>query len=356
MKSIRVNGGSGYDITIGGGLIKSLGKTVRSLPLTKDASKVVVVCDSNVSDLYCNDAIMALKLAGFSVTHFALKPLDASRKINAAAELCSAAATAGLRKGDVFVAIGGIVACDITGIAAALYLGGSPFIIVPTTTLAQVCRSVGATYNADLPEGRRLIGLKWPPAAVLCDIDALATQTARSRNNGNAEIIKLACVSSDKLLDDLGKADKDMENLIYKSISIRAKLALKDERPSGSRPLLHFGSLMCRAIEEVSGYSFDHGEALSMAMVITCAAAERAGIAQVGTTDKLETILSDYGLPVTTNIPAERLIKAVTEDKYVSGQTIVLPLIKSIGVGVMHQINTADLKGFFIRSLPDWAK
>lgn len=356
MKTIRINSGSGYDVTIGSGLIKFLGKTARSLPETKNSVRAVIVCDSNVSDLYCNEAVMSLKLAGFAVTQYTVKPLDTARRINTVAEICSTAAQAGMRQGDIFVAMGGVVACDLAGIAASLYLGGSPYIAMPTTSLAQVCRSVGGVNNADLTEGRRLIGCKCQPQAVLCDSDVLKTQTDRSRNNGTAEIIKLACVASDRLLDDLDKADKDMEGLITKAITLRSRLAVRDERPSGSKPLLHFGSLMCRAIEEVSGYSLDHGEALAIAMVITCSAAERAGIAQVGTTQKLEAILKKYGLPTTTNIPSELLIKTVLEDKFISGGTIVLPVIKSIGAGYLHQIEVSELRNFFIRSLPDWAK
>ncbi len=354
MKTIRVGAGSGYDVTVGSGILKNLGKDARSLAAAKNASKVVVVCDSNIADLYAEEAVMSLKLAGYTPVQFTVKPNGQSRRLNTVAELCSAAAAAGLRQGDFFVAIGGVTACDITGMAALLYLGGSPYISVPTTTLAQIMRSVGVAQNADLPEGRRMIATRWQPAAVLCDVDLLRTQSKRSVNNGIAEIIRLACVESEKLLDEIDSGD--MERMIVKTINLRLKLAVLDEKTSGSRPMLHFGSLMCRAIEEVSDYSFDHGEALAVGMIITCAAAERAGIAQVGTTEKLETLLKKYGLPTTTNIPHEKLLEAIMKDKYATGTSFVLPVIKSIGDGYLHKLSTVDLKGFFIKSLPDWAK
>lgn len=354
MKTIRVGSGSGYDVTVGGGVLKNLGRIARALPAAKNASRAMVVCDSNTAGLFSEEAVMSLKLAGFTPTLFTVKPTEHSRRLTTVAELCSAAAEAGLNQCDLFVALGGITSCDIAGMAALLYLGGTPYIAVPTTTLSQVMRSVGVAQNADLPEGRRMIATRWQPAAVLCDTDVLKTQSRRSINNGVAEIIRLGCVDSDKLIEELDSGD--MERLIYKAINVRLKLATIDERASGSRPMLHFGSMMCRAIEEVSDYSFDHGEALSVAMVITCAAAERAGIAQVGTTEKLEALLRKHDLPTTCSIPHEKLLEAVMKDKYLTGTSFVLPVIKSIGNGYLYKLNTVDLKGFFIRSLPDWAK
>jgi len=354
MKTVPVNLGSGYELTIGSGIIKSLGKIARSVPSTKNASHAFVVFDRNIESLHADSAIMSLKLAGYSVTQFIIKPGESARRLNTVADICSAAAASEMRSGDIFVAIGGVIACDIAGFAASLYLGGSPFIAVPTTLIGQVRRSVECRVNADLSEGRKMLGIYSMPHAVLCDTDTLKSQQKHSFNNGMAELIMLGCVASDKLLDDLADIETDPEKLISRAVTLRAKLAAKSERQESDCSVLQFGSLMARAIEEVSDYSMYHGEALAVGMAITCAAGERAGLTQVGTTDKLEAILRRHGLPTTTNIPAERLLKAIAEDRFVSGSTISLPLIKSIGNGFVHTINTVDLRGFFIQSLADW--
>lgn len=356
MKTIRVNIGDGYDIVVGSGIIKTLGKSARALPATKDASRAVLVSDGSVSDIYSSEVIMSLKLAGYSVTSFVLNPGDTIRKLNTVSDLCSEAAKAGLRYGDFFVALGGVIASDIAGMAAALYLGGSPFISLPTTTIAQVARTSGNLNNADLVEERRILGVRWAPALVLCDIDVLATQNKRSIRNGAAEIIRMGCVCSDKLIDELDSAQSDMEKFIVRAITTRIKLLGKDNRARMHRSLLSFGSLISHAIEEVGGYSHDHGESLSAAMIITSAAGERAGLTQVGTTERLEEILKKHGLPAATNIPAEVLLKAVAQDRYITGSTMTLPLIKSIGDGFLHRMNVVELRNFFISSVPDWVK
>ncbi len=356
MKTLRVNLGGGYDLTIGSGIIRSLGKIARSTPSTRDAVQVLVVADRNTAPLLAESVIMSLKLAGYSTAQYIIKADESARRLSTVAELCSAAAQAGMKNGDFFVAVGGIMTCDIAGLAASLYLGGSPYITVPTTLLAQVSRSVGGKVNADLPEGRRILGAYWTPAAVLCDTDTLASQPRHSLHNGIAEMIMLGCIGSEKLLGELSDFESDPERLIHQAVSIRAKIAVKHEQLAVERTMFHFGDLICQAIEEVSDYSVYHGEALAAGMVITCAAGERAGLTRAGTTDQLEAILRRHGLPTTTSIPAERLLKAIAEDRYAQGRSYALPLIKSLGSGFLHRITSAELKDFFIESLPDWAK
>ena len=53
---------------------------------------------------------------------------------------------------------------------------------------------------------------------------------------------------------------------------------------------------------------------------------------------------------------AERLLKAIAQDRYITGSTMVMPMIKSIGDGYLHRMNVVDLRNFFISTLPDWVK
>ncbi len=357
MKSIPINLGGGYELSVGSGLIRSLGKSVRSVPSVKDATHTMVVFDRNTAAMYADDIVMSLKRAGYTVSRFVVRADESARRLNTVADICSAAARAGMKNGDFFVGVGGIIACDTAGLAASLYLGGSPYITFPTTLLGQVSRSVGGKVNADLPEGRRILGTYWTPSAVFCDTEILATQPKRSLDNGIAEMIMIGCIASEKLLNELDSFSSDAEKVISLAISTRAKIAVRNERlasPS-DRSLLHFGDLMCQALETVSDYSLYHGEALSIGMVITCAAGERAGLTLPGTTEKLESILRRHGLPVSTNIPAERLLKAISEDWYAAGHSFSLPLIKTLGTGFLRSMTSAELKNFFTETLPDWA-
>ena len=76
---------------------------------------------------------------------------------------------------DVIVALGGGVAGDMAGFAAATYLRGIDFIQIPTSLLAQVDSSVGGKTAVDLSFGKNLVGAFHQPIAVLIDPDTLNT-------------------------------------------------------------------------------------------------------------------------------------------------------------------------------------
>ncbi|MDQ2831263.1 MAG: hypothetical protein M3Y74_19720, partial [Chloroflexota bacterium] len=57
----------------------------------------------------------------------------------------------------------------------ASYLRGVAFYTLPTTLLGMVDAAVGGKTGVNLPEGKNLVGAFWPPKAVWCDTDTLAT-------------------------------------------------------------------------------------------------------------------------------------------------------------------------------------
>src|SRR5205814_478968 len=85
---------------------------------------------------------------------------------------------------DVVVAVGGGVVTDTAGFAAAVYHRGVDVIHVSTTLLGQVDAAIGGKTGVNIEEGKNLIGAFWQPAAVLCDVETLATLPPRAHRRG----------------------------------------------------------------------------------------------------------------------------------------------------------------------------
>jgi 3-dehydroquinate synthase len=187
----------------------------------------------------------------------------------------------------VLFALGGGVVGDITGLAAALYMRGVPFVQVPTTLLAQVDSSVGGKTAINHPAGKNMVGAFYQPQRVVCDLDTLRTLPPRELRAGLAEVIKYGPIADaafldwiEAHLDDLLASDADaLAHAVRRSCEIKAWVVGQDERESGLRAILNFGHTFGHAIESGLGYGqWLHGEAVACGMVMAADLSARLGL------------------------------------------------------------------------------
>jgi 3-dehydroquinate synthase len=241
----------------------------------------------------------------------------------------------------VMIALGGGVVGDLAGFVAATFMRGIPVVQIPTTLVAMVDAAIGGKTAVDTPAGKNLVGAFHPPAAVLVDPQLLATLPLREMRAGFAEIVKHGVIADDVYLREVasgasemlsagGSASDRILSLIVRSIEIKADIVSRDEREEGLRKTLNFGHTIGHAIEQVSGYSLLHGEAVAIGMALEGRLAEQIGVARAGTAAAIVKALQSAGLP--TDLPTGFLVGEVIEamksdKKGVSGKTrFALPL------------------------------
>lgn len=358
MKSIHVGEKGGYNVLVGRDLLKQIGKMIRETVCGHSAQRVLVVADEKTDQLFGGDVVMSLKLAGFEVFRFVTGVGETFKRLETAFAICSKAAVSQLNRGDIFIALGGGVICDLAGFAASIYMRGTAYIQIPTTVLSQNDSSVGGKTGVDLEQGKNMIGSYHQPILALCDINTLSSLPDREWRSGVAEIIKHACIASDKLFEDLGKQNlKDnIENITIRSISIKSKIVTKDSGDRGIRKYLNLGHTIGHAIEKLSGYSSTHGDAVAVGMVAVSTAGEKAGFTEIGTTERLEELLKHHGLPISSDLPPVDIIKAAMLDEQNESGYIELALLKKIGDCVTHRFRACELKDFFAPDAPQWLR
>ena len=127
---------------------------------------------------------------------------------------------------------------------------GVAYVQVPTTLLAQVDSSVGGKTAINHPLGKNLIGAFHQPAAVVADVDTLATLPQRELVAGLAEVIKYGadrrrCLPRPGSRRNLSALlARDEPALVARddaSCEIKAASSRADERESGLRAILNFG-------------------------------------------------------------------------------------------------------------------
>jgi shikimate kinase / 3-dehydroquinate synthase len=302
-------GDRSYAVEIGQGLVGSRLKAV-----VGRASRVLLVSDETVFGLHGAAARSALGDPAISL----LSPGEQHKHIGSVERIWSAAQAAEADRKACFVALGGGVVTDMAGFAAATYQRGVRWIGVPTTLLAMVDASVGGKTGVDLGAAKNAVGAFHQPAAVLCDVDLLATEGARGFRGALAEVVKTAIIGDPELFEllesetarVLERSTEVLAELVRRSIRVKARIVSADERESGLRAVLNLGHTVGHALESQGNYTrLSHGEAVSLGLVAALKIGERLGATPAELTLRTERLLSRLGLPM--DIAKEPLSEAV---------------------------------------------
>lgn len=324
MKTVTVNASKQYDIKIGPGLIKTLGQEAAALG---KASGICIVSDSNVFPLWGSKAEESLKNAGFHVISFVFPAGEESKSGITYLNLLNFLAQARLTRSDLIVALGGGVVGDLAGFAAATYLRGIRFIQVPTTLLAAVDSSVGGKTAIDLPAGKNLAGAFCQPSLVLCDTDTLNTLPEEIFRDGCAEVIKYGVLYDESFFNYLIEAgiEFDREKVIARCVELKRDVVMEDEFDTGARMKLNLGHTIGHGVEASSNFGLSHGKSVAIGMAIVARAS--------GCPDAQRIIgcLKRFGLPTSTEYPAETLYNCALSDKKRSGGTVNLIIPVNVG-------------------------
>merc|ERR1719428_692344 len=105
------------------------------------------------------------------------------------------------RRHEPVIAIGGGVCLDVVGLAASLFRRRTPYIRVPTTSLAYVDASVGAKNGCNFLGSKNRLGTYVPPCAALLDSSFFQTQGERDVSNSLGEMCKMAIMKSRELFE-----------------------------------------------------------------------------------------------------------------------------------------------------------
>ncbi len=253
------------------------------------------------------------------------------------------------------LAIGGGVVSDLAGFIASIYMRGVRFGFVPTTLLAQVDASVGGKNGVNLGGYKNMVGCFRQPDFVVCDSMLLRTLPIREFRAGMAEVIKAAIIGNPTLFEELlhlsnrrmRSGFKHLDYVIRAAIEVKAEIVSRDEKEQGERKLLNLGHTFAHAIEKWSG-GYNHGEAVSVGIMIACRISEKLGLISGEEVDLIARQLGDHELPL--RVPSylrPKLLRAIQKDKKRAGEKIAIILPKSIGECVIHPVTFEELEELF---------
>jgi shikimate kinase / 3-dehydroquinate synthase len=318
--------GASSRIDVGRGVLDTLGDRIAER--WPGARRVWIVADQSVAGYHLDRVVRAASGCDAVAETLTFPPGEASKSMSGLSALYDGFLGGAIERSDVIVALGGGVAGDLVGFAAATVLRGVGLVQVPTTLLAMVDSSVGGKTGINHSAGKNLIGAFYQPSVVIVDPDLLETLPEREYRSGWAEIIKHGLIepstpAGDSGLFQLVSANAEtlrdrtsplLGHVIARNVEIKASVVRADEREAGLRAILNFGHTLGHAVE-AAGYQLLHGEAIAVGMH----GAMRIGVALGSVSEQqasmVVAVLQRFGLPTTVAANIHDVRQMMRSDK-----------------------------------------
>jgi 3-dehydroquinate synthase len=319
--SVVTPGGS-YDVSVGPGLLHTVGGTVRRLA---PGARCFLVTDENVARLWGKRVETSILEAGVDLFVATQPAGEKAKSWYDAGMMMELLSEAGFGRDSVIVALGGGVVGDMAAFVASVYMRGVPVIQVPTSLLAQVDSSIGGKTGVDLRHGKNLAGTYWQPLAVLSDTSCLGTLPVDEWRCGFAEVAKSAILAGD---DEMGALELSAPALVARkepavtdavlmAAGFKARVVGSDEREADAREQLNYGHTLGHALERELGYgTISHGAAVAEGIRFAAQLSARLAGAPAHWVGRQERLLDSLGLPARSfDLTPAALLCAMHADK-----------------------------------------
>ena len=315
-----------YEILFGHGILN------QAHEFFKLNRRVMIVTDSGIPKEY----VETLKIQCKTPSVFTFEQGEKSKNFETYKQILLALTENNFTRKDCIVALGGGVAGDMAGFAAATYMRGIDFYNIPTTVLSQVDSSVGGKTAIDFEGYKNLVGAFYPPKAVLIDFDVLKTLPQRQVNNGICEAIKMAATFDSELFELFESGNVSADIFIPRAVKIKIDVVEKDENETSLRRVLNFGHTLGHAIEKKElENGMLHGECVALGMVL---------VTKGEVKNRLVNTLKKYNLPTEYKGDVNALYEAITHDKKAHGESVTFITCSDIGRFEMKDKTFSEIK------------
>ncbi len=348
-----------YEVIIKTGIINCIGEQLIQLGIKNDR-KILVISNKEISNLFGEKFLKNLSVKNFKAEILHIKAGESNKNLHTLSEIYNKAFEIGLDRNSLFIALGGGIVGDITGLAAATWLRGIEYIQIPTTLLSMVDSSVGGKTAVNHPKGKNLIGAFHQPKAVFIDPETLLTLPERELKAGMAEVIKYGVIKDKVLFEFLESPENQdkiinldnetLTKIIYRAIKTKSDIVAEDEKENGIRAILNYGHSFGHVIENLCGYGeYLHGEAISIGMRIAGDLAAEKGLWSIKNSLRQNNLLQVYDLPVSIpKLNKKEVINILMGDKKVRQGKMRFVLPKDIGeVGIYNNIKNSEFLKYF---------
>jgi len=344
------------------------GSAQREAAMARPQRRLVVV-DETVYGLYGARVKAYFVARGVEHVIMTLPLSEENKSMDMALKVCKKMKDFNIdRRHEPVIAIGGGVTLDVVGLAASMFRRRTPYIRVPTTSLAYVDASVGAKNGCNFCGSKNRLGTYVPPVAALLDCDFFKTQGSRDISNSLGEMAKMAIMKSAelfKLLDEHGpqlvssrfQARDDADDAPARVLRLSIETMLEELAPNlwedSLDRLVDFGHAVGQCLEmEALGTQHElmHGEAVACDMAYMTVLSHVLGNISATERDSILHMLRRCSVPVHNPLFDRKFFEAAMKDRVANSMGMRLPLPVGIGKArVFNNVSDQDFERAFVQ-------
>ena len=253
----------------------------------------------------------------------------------------------GIDRHSYLMAIGGGSVLDVAGYAAAVSHRGIRHIRVPTTVLSQNDSGVGVKNGINFFRKKNFLGTFATPVAVFNDNNFLSTLSDGEWRSGTSEAVKVSLIKDTAFFEwlennaqKLVARDMDaMRYLIYRCAELHMQhIAGADPFETGSSRPLDFGHWSAHKLEQLTGFSIRHGEAVALGIALDTVYSFLSGRLDETSMLRVIKLITALGFEIThplleVNDENSALLRGLNEFREHLGGRLTIMLLRSIGSG-----------------------
>ncbi|MGP1586787.1 MAG: 3-dehydroquinate synthase [Treponemataceae bacterium] len=293
-----------------------------------------------------------------------LRSGEKSKTLKNACRIIKTALKKGYTKKATFVALGGGVVSDITGLAAHLYKRGANFQIIPTTLLSMCDACIGGKTGCNFENYKNMIGTFYPAEKIHFSVEFLETLKKFDFFSGLGEVIKTAMLYDKNLFENLKTKSEEIQKkdktvifqIVKQCASAKSKIVEQDIGEKNIRKQLNLGHTFAHALESVAGFGkIPHGTAVAWGLSRAIELSFNLNLCTEEYKDNVIQLLSLYDYP-TTPIPKilatkklkkdtvqKKLLGAMKQDKKNESNSICCVLQKELNSTIIQDVSENDI-------------
>lgn len=330
-------------IDVTGGSCVYLGLAEELLPNLLPQKRIIVISDSNIDRTH-HDLIAPYE-------HILIGQGEQAKSLATLDDIYRQLIAMGADRSSFILGIGGGIVTDIAGFVASTYMRGIEFGFITTTLLGSVDASVGGKNGVNVGGFKNMVGVFSQPRFVICDVALLHSLSEREFRAGLAEVIKTAILGDKGLFDrleqtsfeELRQNDELLNEIIVRSVRVKASIVAEDEREGGRRRTLNLGHTIAHAIEKLSP-RFSHGEAVAIGLHHITNSAYTQNIISESDCHRICNLIEKYGFETAMPVEKRDLITAIKGDKKRNGNSLHIIFPTTIGAVEDRLISFEELE------------